>query len=267
MSQTEAPWLDSESQDAIDLFWLSAGASEDFPRTLERPLALALPVALVKLPHLRLKDVEHWLRARSVPFSFNCQSRAMRGCLVAFAGQGVIFVDGADHADEQRVSVAHEIAHFLVDYWVPRKRAVVRFGSQILEAFDGQRALTISERLAGILQGATLGVHTDLMERGPSSDFERTWRIESRADRLGMALLAPPDDVLSRLGSSAPDYRTRLAALCSILDSSYGLPAYVSCSYAAELLHSAGKGPSWTESLRHVIKQQNVELRRPRPED
>ena len=96
MSQTAARWLDNESQDAVDLFWRSAGAFEDFPRTLERPLALALPVALVKLPRLRLKDVEHWLKARSIPFSFNCQSRAMHGCLVAFAGQGVIFVDGAD---------------------------------------------------------------------------------------------------------------------------------------------------------------------------
>lgn len=254
MSQTEARWLDSESQDAIDLFWLSAGVSEDFPRTLERSLALALPVALVKLPHLRLKDVEHWLRTRSVPFSFNCHSRAMRGCLVAFAGQGVVFVDGADHADEQRVSVAHEIAHFLLDYWLPRQRAAARFGPQILEAFDGQRALTITERVSGVLQGAMLGVHTDLMERVTSSDLDRTWRIENRADRVAMALLAPSEDILSQLDHSTPDYPTRLNSLASILHSSYGLPDHVSRSYAAELLHSCGSGPSWVESLRRVMR-------------
>lgn len=254
MSQTEARWLDNESQDAVDLFWRLTGAYEDFPRTLERPLALALPVALVKLPHLRLKDAEHWLRARSIPFFFNCQSRAMRGCLVAFAGQGVIFVDGADHADEQRVSVAHEVAHFLLDYWAPRQRAAVRFGPQILEAFDGQRSLTITERLSGVLQGAMLGVHTDLMERGTSSDLDRTWRIENRADRVAMALLAPPEDILSRVDHSARDYPTRLSALLGALHSSFGLPDYIARSYAAELLHSCDKGPSWAEALRRVIK-------------
>ena len=254
MSQTAARWLDNESQDAVDLFWRSAGAFEDFPRTLERPLALALPVALVKLPRLRLKDIEHWLKARSIPFSFNCQSRAMHGCLVAFAGQGVIFVDGADPADQQRVSMAHEVGHFLLDHLGPRQRAVVRFGPQILEAFDGRRALTMSERLTGVLQGAPLGVHTDLIERDTASDLERTWRIENRADRVAMALLAPPEDILKRFDNWVPDYSTRLGTLAGILQSSYGLPDYVSRGYAAELLHSCGKGPSWAESLRRVMK-------------
>lgn len=255
MSQAEARWLDIESQDAVRSFWRSAGGYEDFPRTLERPLALALPVALVKLPHLRLKDAEQWLRARSIPFSFKCESRAMRGCLVAFAGRGVVFVDGGDPADEQRVSVAHEAAHFLLDYWWPRQRAAERLGTSILAAFDGQRTFTIAERLAGVLQGATLSVHTNLMERDACNDLDRTWRIENRADRVAMALLAPPEDALNLLDHSSPASANRLGTLAGIMHSYYGLPDYVSRSYAAELLHVSGKGPSWVASLQRVMRR------------
>ncbi|HZQ09243.1 MAG TPA: ImmA/IrrE family metallo-endopeptidase [Anaerolineae bacterium] len=35
----------------------------------------------------------------------------------------MIFLDGSDPANEQRITVAHEIAHFLVDYQMPRARA------------------------------------------------------------------------------------------------------------------------------------------------
>lgn len=171
MSQAESRWLDTESRDAVDFFWRSAGEQEEFPRSLERSLAFALPVALVKLPNLRLKNVEHWLKARSVPFSFSCESRAMRGCLVAFKGQGIVFIDGTDPQDEQRVSVAHEIAHFLLDYWIPRCRAANKHGPQILEAFDGLRPFTVNERLHSMLEGISTGVHTELLDRESSVEI------------------------------------------------------------------------------------------------
>src|SRR5712692_3347921 len=106
-------WLDTVGQDAINLFWKLSGDIETYPRNLERSLAFALPVVLVKLPHLRLWDIERWLQARGVGYQFNCQSRAVCGCLVAFGGKGMIFVDGSDPDDERRFTLAHEIAHFM----------------------------------------------------------------------------------------------------------------------------------------------------------
>lgn len=254
MSKAGSHWLDTESRDAVDFFWRSAGEREEFPRSLERSLAFALPVALVKLPHLQLKNVEHWLKARSVPFSFSCESRAMRGCLVAFKGQGIVFIDGTDPQDEQRVSVAHETAHFLLDYWIPRCRSANKHGSQILEAFDGLRPFTVNERLHSMGEGISTGVHTELLDRESSVEIGLTWMIENRADRVAMALLAPPEDVFSRVDLSAAGYPERLASLANKLLSHYGLPEYVSQRYAAELLHACGKGPSWSESLRQLIK-------------
>lgn len=254
------PWLDNAASDGVNLFWRCAGAEEPFPRSLEQPLALALPVALVKLPRLRLRDVEYWLRVRGAPFSFNCKSRSMRGCLVAFAGNGVIFLDGADPVDEQRVSLAHEIAHFLVDYWFPRRRAVERYGPQILDAFDGKRPPTFAERLFGVIDGAMIGPQTDLLERNAADDSEKIWQVENRADRVAMALLAPPERVLDGLDLAAPEYSARLDLLVRTLGTGYALPAQAAKGYAAELLLAVGKGPSWVDSLRQAISQQNVEL-------
>lgn len=106
-------WLDNASQEAVNLFWQRCGETENFPRTLERSIALALPLCLVKLARLKLNVIESWLARRRAPFQFNCQSRAVRGCLVAFGGQGLVFVDGADQVDEQRFTIAHTVTVLL----------------------------------------------------------------------------------------------------------------------------------------------------------
>lgn len=241
-------WLDNASQDAVNLFWQLCGEVEPFPRSLERSIALALPVALVKLPKLRLHDVESWLQRRRVSFRFNCQSRAVRGCLIAFGGEGLIFVDGADHDDERRFTLAHEIAHFIVDYWQPRERAIKRFGDTVAEVLDGLRPPSVNERLYALLASTSIGVHTDLMER-EDVDAE-LWEIESRADKIALALLAPPEAVLSEVDLSATKFDQRQAATTIVLRESFGLPASVAKSYGRSLLTAIGKGSSWVENIR-----------------
>jgi Zn-dependent peptidase ImmA (M78 family) len=39
---------------------------------------------------------------------------------MARAGHGFISLDGSDADDERRFSLAHELAHFLLDYQDPR---------------------------------------------------------------------------------------------------------------------------------------------------
>jgi|ERR1051325_3807508 hypothetical protein len=84
-------WLDNASKEAVDRFWQLCGETELFPRNLERSVALALPLSVIKLPRLKLNHIENWLTQHSVNFSFGCKTRAVRGCLVAFKGDGLIF--------------------------------------------------------------------------------------------------------------------------------------------------------------------------------
>lgn len=120
--------LDNVSQKAVDDFWQSCGEVEPFPRSLERFIPLALPLTIVKLPRLKLQFIEFWLQQRGVAFHFNCLSRAVRGCLVAFGGEGLIFVDGADPDNERRFTIAHELAHFIADYQLPRGQPLANLG-------------------------------------------------------------------------------------------------------------------------------------------
>lgn len=243
-------WINNDNNDAITNFWEYAGELEDFPRSLERPLAVALPVALVKLPKLTLHEIETWLRLRGVPFSFRCNSRAVRGCLVAFGGKGVIFLEGSDPSDEQRFTLAHEIAHFLVDYWEPRQKAISKLGDDISSVFDGRRPPTVNERLYAILSSTNLGIYIDVMERSSASEAD-TWRVENQADKVALALLAPPDSVLKISDLSSGKFDDRLNSITKSLIEDFGLPESISKLYGNELLNAVGKGRSWVEAIRH----------------
>lgn len=244
-------WLDGFSRDAEALFWQACGENEPFPRNLERPISLALPVALIKMPSLTIDNVESWLKKRGVKFGFGCQSRPIRGCVVAYQGGGMIFLDGVDPDDERRFTLAHEAAHFMLDYWLPRHLAIRKFGTGIIDVLDGRRCATTSERVHALLSGTPARAYTNFMERDESyGRFDpNLWSIESRADRLALALLAPPEIVLSEADTSSSRFEKRHLAVKSLLSSRFGLPTYVADSYAHGLLREAGLGPSWVENI------------------
>ena len=245
-------WLDNISQQAVDRFWQRCGEVEPFPRGLERSISLALPLSLVRLPQLKLSGIESWFERRGRAFRFNCRSRAVRGCLVAFGGQGLIFVDGADADDERRFTIAHEAGHFIADYQHARESAIAKFGEKILEVFDGWRLPSVTERVHALLAGTSLGLYTDLMEREDERLLARSevWEIEDRADRIALALLAPPEEVLAMADATATTFEHRQAQMVNVLLERFGLPASIATAYARSLLISIERGPSWVESLR-----------------
>lgn len=245
-------WLDQTSQNAIDEFWLRVGEPENFPRSLERAIAFAMPLTLVKLPRLRLWDIEQYLQQRGISFQFDTATRAVRGCLVAYGGAGIIFLDGSDSPNEQRVTVAHELAHFMVDYLIPRVNAIQKIGVQVVEVLDGKRAPSLQERVYGILNDAPIGTFSNLVERdvrGNAVDAG-VWKIEQRADRIALALLAPPHEILTRVDLTAQRFEMRHAPMLQVLEEIFGLPEEMAHAYAWNLLDAIGKGPSWVEHFR-----------------
>lgn len=248
--------LDNAGQSAVDTFWSRCGRWFDvaFPRCIEAAIERAVPLRVIKLPRLTLRAVEDWLRMRGRPFSFNCRSRAVRGCLVAFGGRGIIFIDEDDPEDEQRFTVAHELAHFLVDYWLPRLKAIEKFRDtvpDIAKVMDGLRPPRATERFYALMAGVRIGIFTDLMERDNESLMNaEVWQVEDRADQVALAILAPPDDVFSSVTfSPEAGFAQREECLRAALIEMYGLPESVSKPYTRSLLTAAGLGPSWIETF------------------
>ncbi len=249
-------WL----RNAVDQFWIRVGELEPFPRRLEGPVAWALPLAIIKLPRLRVEDVARRLPEVGIAFRASTPDRALHGCLVAFGGKGMIFLDGTDSEDELRFSLAHEAAHFMIDYAWPRDLAIRRLGPGVAEVLDGRRLPTVQERVDSVLGGAPIGVHTHLMARLPSGEIGcgRISGAEQRADRLALELLSPEDVVLRRHRSRALPETAAEHHLQVLLQGDFGLPLSVARDYARFLTGRHRQPPSvreWLEMERPKVRR------------
>ena len=151
-------------------FWRLVRRPEPFPRVLESSVAWALPLAIVKLPRLSIFELINWLEQREISISFQAADRRLRACLVARNGRGFVFLDGADVQDEQRFSLAHEIAHLSERHTAKNLTRI--YGAQLL-------ASVILGESAGTLQTMA----TQLAAGGVLASFSR--RDEEEADRVG----------------------------------------------------------------------------------
>jgi hypothetical protein len=220
-----------------DHFWARAGRSEPFPRDLESPVSWAMPLAIIKLPRLTLERTRVWLTSHGIRKPAGTKDRALRACLVARTGRGVVLLEGSDPADERRMSLAHEVAHFLVDYLRPREKALELMGEGAQAVLDGVRSPTAAERLSAILGGVDLGTYMHLIERSTTGIVDRVAVVEAedRADRLALELLAPRQIVLGRLAGKLPGRHVALAAAElaeSMLIYDFGLPPVAARRYA-----------------------------------
>src|SRR5437879_832151 len=101
-------------QEAAEQFWtLAGGPPAGFPRELRRSVALALPLAVMDVPRLRVRTINEWLSARGASPVLAAHDRNVRGCLVVGGEMAIVFLDATDPDDERRFSLAHEVAHFL----------------------------------------------------------------------------------------------------------------------------------------------------------
>jgi len=222
-----------------DAFWAAAGIREPVPRALRRPIARALQMAIISLPQLRLRHVLDWLRRHAIGCPCTAPDRGLHACLAAWKGWGYVFLDGADPEDEQRLSLAHELAHFLRHYWRPRRLARRKLGEQSLDVFDGRRPPTGGERVHALLASVPIGFHLHLLDRDPQGGLpaDTVLAAEEEADRLAYELLAPAEEILNRGGSR------RGQALAELLRIDFGLPAAHALRYAHILFPSEPADP------------------------
>jgi len=234
-------------------FWQSARYLEgQFPRDIESAIAWSVPLFVVRLPHASVRGVQNYLRQRQLPVQIGTEDRPLHGCVVAIRGKGLIVVDGSDGANEVRFTLAHEVAHFLLDYQIPRQRAVARLGMNIEEVLDGYRRATRVERIDGILAHAPVELYAHFMHRNAGDTAANViFEAESHADLLAFELLAPETEVwrASPKFLVRRTYQERTAAVRRLLGQQFGLPSDAAHQYSAMLCRSRFGGPSVREWL------------------
>jgi hypothetical protein len=211
-----------------EAFWQGTGLHDTFPRKIEQAIAFTLPVALVGLSPLDVAAIGQWLQQRDIATRLPADRRDLCGCLVAFGGRGFIFTCDADAPEEQRLTLAHETAHFLSDYLWPREQVLHELGEGIVEVLDGLRPATPAERAVAILSHLRLGPHIHVLPR-PGRDEDSDVAVahaEDRADRLALELVAPQARVRAVLDALSDRQALTAEAARATLATHFGLPAY-----------------------------------------
>lgn len=220
-------WL----QDAVKDCGLPA--STVFPRDLAEDIPLVLPLTVVPLPDLTPRKGLEWLVShRRAHGGLVATDNLKHGFTMAHAGVGVLFLNSADPPDEQRFTLAHEVAHFVLDHLQPRSRAVRARGKRILPVLNGEQAPTVAEQLFSVLERIPYGTQANFMGRDDKG-LPRTGQVmelEQRADLLAFELLAPRQELLPLLNQAG---RKELEAE---LISRFGLPVTEAPTYAGWLL-------------------------------
>jgi hypothetical protein len=229
-------------------FWERVGATPGYPCDIGRWLIRSqLPIAIKLMPLLDIEKVNAWAYKHDTSYAFREKNRRLRGCILP-GKVSTIFVDASDSLYEQRFTIAHEGGHFLLDYQLPRDKAITTLGENIIEVFDGKRQPTLEERLHGILADVRVSVTPHLMERPEEGlPMGSILDAEDRADRLALELLAPALVLQKEMHSDvAPKkFHARLAFLGERLYTFYGLPRSIAVFYADMLLHQ------WSEPSFH----------------
>jgi len=222
--------------------WVAAPIPAREAHDVEAAVAWSSPVAVISLPRLALASANAWLDAHGIPRLGGGADGPLRGLLVAWRGNGIIFVDGTLEAAERRFVVAHEHGHFLLDYLEPRRR-VLADAPELLAVIDGHRAPTSADRARGALARVPLGLHTHLLERDLGGGAAQSVvAAEDEASLYALELLAPWEAVLRRLRAvlTGGRYAQLLSVAADILEREFALPAGPAAARSAAALETLG---------------------------
>jgi hypothetical protein len=234
-------WL----QRVMELFW-DGPAPSAFPVSLELEALTRLPLALVELENLSTDRIETWLLSRQTQLHVHAAPRPLRAALIAYAGTGIVFVDSALDESERRVSLAHEIGHFLTDYLLIRQE-VEETAPELVDVLDGLRDPTDDDHITALLQRLPLGVHTHLLARSEHGEYgsRETERSEERATRVAWELLAPQASIETRAHDLSNAFE-----VVKVLRSDFGLSPDAARGYATYLSQTSSDKDSFDRRFR-----------------
>lgn len=245
----------SQIEEIAAQFWERARQVRQ-TRNIFEAAKLVLPVEIVFISDLNLLKVKQWLTGKDLWDLIGNQEvndRVMHGLILPLRGSALIFINADEPEREQRFTIAHEVAHFLLDHELPRQRAITQLGNGIREVLDGNLAPQLSEEVIAVIRGIELRQPVHPIEKDGDGSFRSwaTFNAEKDADRLARELLAPRREVISYTlaGNQKPSYKAFVEKCSEHLEQYYLLPTPAAYEYAAKLAYWITNGPSFMDKL------------------
>jgi hypothetical protein len=220
---------------AAENFWAAAGGRGGYgsPVRIDAAVVRTLQVGIQRVAGLTMRNVELILHRAGISAALPGDARALRGCLIADVGVGFILVDADDSEDEQRVTIAHELAHFLLHYRALRQAALTGLGRHVVAVLDRTRSPTQAELFSSALRDLPLAPFRHAMVRAGAPARGQIAAMEAEADDLGIELLAPwrlvralatpdPDTIATQFGLP-PAMARRLATMATPSSTAMGV--------------------------------------------
>lgn len=234
---------------AVGDFWSKLGPVQG-ERALEELAPLALPLAVVPLPRLRISTAASWLSTRGVEPDLPYADRPLRGLLLSWRGSSLLFVDGSLDPADRRLTIGHEIGHVALHY-LPDRARLRRLSPALLDVVDGHRDLTPAERVTATLEGVPLGVQTHMLARDGRGDASAsTEAAEREAAEFALELVAPEAAVAKLLRRELPTdipYAEALPQAEALIAAAFALPLGEARSRARGGLAALGRSPGFFE--------------------
>lgn len=234
---------------AVQDFWAKLVSIED-GRPIEELAPLALPLAIVPIPRLRISAVGDWLAARAVEPDLPYADRPLRGLLLSWRGSSLLFVDGGIDTAERRLTIGHEVGHLALHY-LPARARLLRLSPALLDVVDGHRRLTPAERVSATLEGLPLGVQTHMLARDARGDAPAsTEAAEREAAEFALELVAPEAEVTKLLRRELPTtmpYAEAVEQAQALVEAAFGLPPDEARARARGGLVALGRSPGFFE--------------------
>ena len=89
--------------------------------TLSTMIGEIFDIAVERMSHLSIEQVTQVLKRLDLPYEATVLDRysALAGFLYAHRGNGIIFIEETDPEERRKFSLAHELGHFINDYYRP----------------------------------------------------------------------------------------------------------------------------------------------------
>ncbi len=234
-----------ELASAAERLWLQSGMTPTGTRSVREVVSWVHSVTIETHHALSIATIQGWMAGQGFTAPIDDPNRRLRGCAVASAGTGLIFVDASDPIEEREFTIAHEVAHLLLDYYGPREHSVRLIGAGARGVFDGSRAASFPEHLTAALHGESLRPFVHLLAR--DANFVASAAVlarEALADELACELLVPTDEVLEAMPG-----RWSQKDATSVLVERFQLPPAPAADYARRLVRRFQPAPTFVDWL------------------